>query len=468
MASKKKLSVLIALVLAVTTVFSVPLTVNAEPEDVVECSEIIVSLEELNEEIINQEIVAYSGNVPNLPSELVGETESGEKVAVKASWTPDKSFEGNIAGIYQYTGTLTSEYQIAETVQLPIITVKVIKCTTTITDVEESTCWRSRGSAYDTITVKNGYGRVLKHQMWNGSQWVTKKSVTLKNTNSQKIKFYYTNDWWKVTSSKWRFTIASNEGATSYTSKTTNLKTKRYYQNPSRYIQIQDKITIDNSGAYTLKYGYMGLKTRQVNRYFGIGSKYWPRYTSTTKSKVKSFQRKKGLKVTGNVNKATWLKMGYSESSWNNMGAYVSPIKVNPSSTKTQHIEAMIDRAYDYLGSDYVVGASGTPKQGADCSGLVMQALYAAGVEIPGINPVTHSKAGHEYESRNMWNKAKFKKVSYSNRKRGDLIFYHSGGVVIHVAIYLGNNKVIESWPNKVRVARVDHHAIKGVMRVFN
>ena len=212
----------------------------------------------------------------------------------------------------------------------------------------------------------------------------------------------------------------------------------------------------------------MGLKTRKVNRYFGIGSWYWPRYTSTTKAKVKNFQRKKGLKVTGNVDKKTWLKMGFSESSWKNMGAYVSPIQVNPSSTKKQHIEAMIDRAYDYMGADYVVGASGTPKQGCDCSGLVMQALYAAGVEIPGINPVTHSKAGHEYESRNMWNKADFKKVSYSNRKRGDLIFYHSGGVVIHVAIYLGNNKVIESWPNHVRVARVDHHPIKGVMRVFN
>lgn len=45
MASKKKLSVLIALVLAVTTVFSVPLTVNTEPEDVVEGSEVIISLE---------------------------------------------------------------------------------------------------------------------------------------------------------------------------------------------------------------------------------------------------------------------------------------------------------------------------------------------------------------------------------------------------------------------------------------
>jgi hypothetical protein len=161
MASKKKLSVIIALILAVTTVFSVPLTVNAEPEDVVTGSNVIVSLEELSEEIINQEIVAYSGNTPNLPSELIGETESGEKFAVQASWTPDKNFEGKVAGTYQYTGTLSSEYQIAETVQLPVITVKVVKCTTSITGVEESTSWKARKSAYDTITVKNGYGRVL-------------------------------------------------------------------------------------------------------------------------------------------------------------------------------------------------------------------------------------------------------------------------------------------------------------------
>jgi len=418
----------------------------------------------------SQTITAYNGKKPTLPSTLKATVETGDVVSVKVKWTPNKTYNNKIAGTYTYKASLTdSKYTLASKITLPKITVKVVKADTKITGVSMTPSWTSRKTATDTIKVYNGYGRTLKLQMYSSGKWVTKKSITLKNSSSQEVKVTYPNSWWKVTSSKWRLYVASNDGINSYKTDTIKFTTKRYYQNPSKYIQIQDKITIDNSGAYTLKYGYMGLKTRQVNKYFGIGDKYWPRYTSTTQSKVKAFQKKKGLKVTGNVDKATWLKMGYSEDYWNNAGAYVSPIKVNPYSSKSDHIEAMIDRAYDYLGSDYVVGASGKPSQGADCSGLVMQCLYAAGIEMPGINPATHSKAGHEYESRNIWERGVFPKVSYSNKKRGDLIFYcGSSGVVNHVAIYLGNGKVIESWPNKVRVAPVNHHQIKGVMRVFN
>ena len=430
---------------------------------------LITAVASLKDNVENQNIIAYSNTKVSLPEELEVTVETGENIKIPVKWTPNKTFNRKVAGTYIYTSKISDKYKNSLDVELPKITVKVGKCTTKITGVCKSFSAKARNTIYDNITVSNGYGRTMKLQMWNGSKWVTKKSITLKNTSTQKIKLMYTKDWWKVTSSKWRMYIASNNGASGCKTDTIVIKTKRYYQNPSSWIQIQDKIKIDNSGGYTVKKGYMGLKTRQINRYFGIGDKYWPRYTSTTKSYVKSFQKRKGLKVTGNVNLATWKKMGYSEESWYNMGAYVSPIKVNPSSTRKEHVEAMINRAYDYLGSDYVVGASGTPKQGADCSGLVMQALYAAGIEMPGINPVTHSWAGHEYESRNIWERGVFKKISYSNKKRGDLIFYKdSRGIVNHVAIYLGDGKVIESWPNKVRVAKVNHHAIKGVMRVFN
>ena len=51
----------------------------------------------------------------------------------------------------------------------------------------------------------------------------------------------------------------------------------------------------------------------------------------------------------------------------------------------------MIGRAYDYMGDDYMIGASGAPGLGIDCSGLVMQALYAAGIDMSPINPVRHA-----------------------------------------------------------------------------
>ncbi len=218
--------------------------------------------------------------------------------------------------------------------------------------------------------------------------------------------------------------------------------------------------------------GYMGLKVRKVNSYFRIGSKYWPRYTFTTYNKVKRFQRKKGLKATGNVNLATWRKMGFSEKDWNNMGAYVTPKSktITPASSRTAYINAMVKTAEHYRGANYVVGASGTRRQGLDCSGLIMQCMYSAGIGSDKINPVSHSKKGHEYESRNLWKCSSLKRVSYKNRKKGDLIFYSKRGTIIHVGLYVGNGKIIHSWPNKVIKSSARNKRwgkIHGVKRIF-
>ena len=249
----------------------------------------------------------------------------------------------------------------------------------------------------------------------------------------------------------------------------------RRYQNPAQYYQIKDSISL-SGGDYTLSYGYEGIKVRKVIQKLGLGSGIGmggAYYGNNVVNAVKNFQKSHGLPQTGNVDLITWLRLGFNETEWKSWGAYVSPIRVNANSSRNDHIEAMIGRAYDYLGNDYVIGASGAPGLGIDCSGLVMQALYAAGLDTSPINPVSHAQPGHEYESRNMWSSSKFKHVPYSQRQRGDLIFYQSSnGVVIHVAIYLGNNQVIEAWPNKVVVAPVRYGSgsranVKGVARPF-
>lgn len=249
----------------------------------------------------------------------------------------------------------------------------------------------------------------------------------------------------------------------------------RKYQNPAQYYQIKNSISL-SGGGYNLSYGYEGIKVRKVIQRLGLGNGVGMGgafYGNNVVNAVKNFQRTHGLSQTGTVDLLTWLNMGFSQTEWESWGAYVSPVRVNESSTRNQHIEAMISRAYDYLGNDYVIGASGAPGLGIDCSGLVMQALYAAGLDTSPINPVSHAQPGHEYESRNMWASSKFMHVPYGQRQRGDLIFYqNSNGTVIHVAIYLGNNQVIEAWPNKVVVAPVRYGSgsranIKGVARPF-
>lgn len=250
----------------------------------------------------------------------------------------------------------------------------------------------------------------------------------------------------------------------------------RVYQNPPQYYQVKDSISL-SGGGYNLDIGYEGLKVVWVKKALGMGDSvglYGAIYTNEVANRVRLFQKRVGLPQTGIVELSTWKALGFTEHDWLNLGAYVSPIRVNLNSTREQHIEAMIARAYDYLGTSYIIGASGAPGTGVDCSGLAMQALYAAGIDMSPINPVRHAHPGYEYESANMWASSKFKHVSYDQRQRGDLIFYQNArGTVIHVAIYLGNDQVIESTCapfNKVVIQPIKNayrSNIKGVARPF-
>ena len=127
---------------------------------------------------------------------------------------------------------------------------------------------------------------------------------------------------------------------------------------------------------------------------------------------------------------------------------YTSPVLVNKNSTKKDHINALIKTAYKYKGDKYANRWSRAPGKGVDCSGLVMQACYGAGVDLWPSNPHRHrwGAAKYEWESREIAKNPKLRTVSYSKRKRGDLIFFcNSSGTIIHVAIYLGNDKIIHS-----------------------
>ena len=244
----------------------------------------------------------------------------------------------------------------------------------------------------------------------------------------------------------------------------------RRFQNPAGYYQVQDAIAPLSGGGYELNMGYMGLKVYKVQKKLGI-SNHRAIVDMTFINTVKKFQEKKGLKVDGIVGLNTWRALGFSDNDWYNIGTYISPLKVNENSSKSDHIEASINTAYTYLGTEYVIGASGSPGTGIDCSGLVMQALYSAGLDLSPINPVRHSRAGYEYESQSMFDSKQFKHVNYNDRQRGDLIFYQgSYGNIIHVAIYLGNNQVIEAWPPQVVVwpiTNAQRANIAGVVRPF-
>nr|WP_236655529.1 C40 family peptidase [Streptacidiphilus carbonis] len=76
-------------------------------------------------------------------------------------------------------------------------------------------------------------------------------------------------------------------------------------------------------------------------------------------------------------------------------------------------------------GDPYRYGASGPDS--FDCSGLTFFAYRQAGARLPRTAQAQYDSAHH---------------LSSGERRPGDLVFFHSGGNVYHVAIYAGSDMV--------------------------
>lgn len=244
------------------------------------------------------------------------------------------------------------------------------------------------------------------------------------------------------------------------------------YQNPKRYHQVHyTQIKPYGKVGYNLYRGYEGIKTWKVMHRMGTwaGRNY---YNQATYNAVKNFQRRHHLAATGNVNLKTWEKMGFSKSSWYGIDSYIAPLKAQAWQGRSAHIEAMIHQAYKYMGKPWLAGCSSSPAYGVDCSGLVMQSLYAGGISPIPTSSIGHAHPGNEWNSRNLWADKHLKRVPYSQRRRGDLVFYYQPGTrtIWHIAIYLGGNRVIESWPPRVMVQPIvngQRNVIAGIKRPF-
>jgi len=112
----------------------------------------------------------------------------------------------------------------------------------------------------------------------------------------------------------------------------------------------------------------------------------------------------------------------------------------------------LLDYAQRFLGTPYVWGGNSLTK-GVDCSGFVQQVFKAYGYTTPRV-------------SRDM--AKKYKTVSASEAKAGDLVFYHNlkTGVVDHVAIYMGNGKIIHAC-NDVEISNVNYRTVYKYARVI-
>ena len=104
----------------------------------------------------------------------------------------------------------------------------------------------------------------------------------------------------------------------------------------------------------------------------------------------------------------------------------------------------VVEYAKQFVGNPYVWGGTSLTK-GADCSGFVQSVFKKFGVKLPRTSR-EQAKVGT--------------KVSVSELKAGDLIFYTNGsGTINHVALYIGGGQVVHASSPKtgIRISKYNY-----------
>ena len=205
------------------------------------------------------------------------------------------------------------------------------------------------------------------------------------------------------------------------------------------------KLYSEQAKEYTINQGDTGSDVAELQRrltelnYF-TGSANGQFGTSTADA-VKAFQQKNDLIADGKVGQKTY-GMIYSSKA---KAAVVSGSSSKPASVQTtKTVNSVLQLAQKQLGKKYILGDEGPNT--FDCSGFVYYCFKHVGVNIGRQTALGYS------------NVDKWKDIEKSKLQPGDILFFGimGNGIVGHIGIYMGNNKMIESSSTYGGVVIVD------------
>lgn len=220
---------------------------------------------------------------------------------------------------------------------------------------------------------------------------------------------------------------------------------------PATALTLPDDRPLDLRGGWVLQVGSAGHKVKALQQSLGYPDSAWEVYDAGTRRIVRQRQAALGLPQTGRVDRATWRALDV-HGRWR-MDAFNQRPRTTPRSTRAQRVDVMVSTARRYLGAEYVWGGSGTPRRGVDCSGLVLQAMYAAGLHPTGVSLRRHQTTDYRTTDALLADPG-LRRIPVQRARRGDLVFFTSTrtGQVNHVALAINRTRVIEAVEPQVRI----------------
>lgn len=214
-------------------------------------------------------------------------------------------------------------------------------------------------------------------------------------------------------------------------------------------------------GCLVIGPGIAGVKVHLIQKALGLGGR--PEvYDQTTEAAVSTVQRNHHLPATGRVDAATWKVLGTGYPFC--IDRFTRQPGVAPPATASAHAQAALAFARSQVGTPYIWGGAGPI--GYDCSGLALQALYAAGRVVPGVTTDRHVENDFNTAAA-IYRSTAFGHLPLSRRRPGDLVFW--GADLHHMALYLGGDRVVEAVRPVVRIASLWSHGapLPDVARPF-
>lgn len=214
---------------------------------------------------------------------------------------------------------------------------------------------------------------------------------------------------------------------------------------------LADRVPVAD-GCIVLDRAWAGVKVFLVQRRLGVTGSL-DRYDDATAAAVRAFQSRHGLAVTGRVNRATWRATDLGRPFC--MDRFTVQPTVGLDASRAERIAAMIRWARSQVGVRYVWGGAGPI--GYDCSGLALQAMYAGGMVLPTVTTDLHQR--QDFGTATAIYESGLTRVPLAERQRGDLVFWGQPGSMSHMAVYLGDDRILEAVRPKVHHASLWSHS---------